>query len=369
MLEEEEFVDTFLRCLICRELFDVSEKPPKILPCHHTLCLECILRIYRGEVEYRKDKTLGFIPRAVSVVCPKCRKNFITQEKGLRQLPTDHRVVQLIDFVKHTDIQTIQYCSKHKKQHLNFFCEYCCYLVCRDCTIIDHKESDGHIVLDIEAAIEKYTPVIEKAMDEIESQNVSLKEKRLVVEQAIENMDKAEEGLSDNIRKSFARLKTLLEEREKELLGMVESSVNNEKQKLKDKVGEIDTRSKGLDEKYQELQSVKQDRTVDKMFKAQEEAKSLKETTPITIEDVDVVVQAKFSFNDRDEKYLSNRIKNYGEVDTQIESRKPVTSSASTYGSSSHTKYGSSYGGASYNRYTSGSYGSSVYGGRNYYRP
>lgn len=372
-LEEERFLETFLRCLICRELFNVADRPPKILPCHHTLCLQCTLKLYQGEVDYQKRQTHGFEPVAASVVCPTCRKHFISQEAGVRQLPTDHRVIQLIDFVKNTEIEIIQYCTKHQHQHLNFFCECCCYLVCKDCTIIDHKESDGHTVLDIESAKKKYIQLINEAMAEVQSQNAALKEKRDAVEKAIDSISKEEEGLTENIKESFKRLRKLLEEREKELLGMAEVSVSSEKQKLKDKVNEIDNRCKLLDAKYDKLESVKTETNVEKLFKAQEETKSTKDLPPISTEDIDSSVQTQFTFNDRDEKYLSNRIKNYGEVDTytQIESTKPA--SPSPY--SSYAKYGSSaYGGSSssYGRYTPSSYTSSYgFGGSrsSYYRP
>ncbi|OWF52298.1 tripartite motif-containing protein 54-like [Mizuhopecten yessoensis] len=375
-LEEERFLETFLRCLICRELYDLSDRPPKILPCHHSLCLQCTLKLYQGEVDYHKGQTHGFVPVAVSIVCPTCRKHFISQEEGLRQLPTDHRVIQLIDFVRNTDVQIIQYCTKHQHQHLNFFCEHCCYLVCRDCTILDHKESDGHIVLDIDTAVNKYVQVLDNAMAELQSQNTELKEKRVTVEKAIDTMTRAEEGLTENIRESFNRLRELLEEREKELLGMAALSVNTEKEKLKEKIVEIEDRCKVIDEKCEELQSAKAEKNVDKLYKAQEETKTVKEMPAIGIEDVDSCIQTQFSFNDRDEKYLSTRIKNYGEVDscTQIETTKPASSSTSTY-SSSYAKYGSAtYGGStSYNRYNPSSYStSSVYGygsGKSYYRP
>ncbi|XP_060076451.1 tripartite motif-containing protein 54-like [Ylistrum balloti] len=374
-LEEDRFLETFLRCLICRELYNITERPPKILPCHHTLCQQCTLKLFEGEVDYQKAQTHGFVPLAVSVVCPTCRKHFITQEAGVRQLPTDHRVVQLIDFVKNTDIQIIQYCEKHQHQHLNFFCECCCCLVCRDCTILDHKESDGHTVLDIEAAKNKYIQILDEAMAELQSQNTALKEKRAAVEKVIESINKEEEELSENIKESFIRLRKLLEEREKELLGMAQLTVDAEKLKLKEKVDEIDNRCKVLDSKYDEIKSSKAENKVEKLFMAQEGTKSTKELPPISIADVDSSVQTQFTFNDKDEKYLSNRIKNYGEVETytQIESTKPVGSSTSTYGSSSYAKYGSAtYGGSmSYGRYTPSSYSSNYgYGSsRTYYRP
>jgi hypothetical protein len=74
----------------------------------------------------------------------------MTTEESLQKLPTDHRVVQLMDFVRHTDRYTVTFCSKHHLQPLNFFCEPCVKPVCRDCTVLDHKEANGHLVMDLE---------------------------------------------------------------------------------------------------------------------------------------------------------------------------------------------------------------------------
>jgi len=358
VLDENKFVETFLRCLICRELYSSDSRPPKLLPCHHSLCLTCILNIYHAEAEYRRGFVPNVIVSTVTIVCPTCRKHFISAEAGLTQLPTDHRVVQLIDFVKHTDIQTVQYCTKHKKQHLNFFCELCCSLVCRDCTILDHKEAQGHRVLDIEGAIKKYTPVIDTVMSEVEKEAVALKEKRLVVGQAIETMNKAEEDLVGSIRTSFGRLKTLLEERERELIEAAEKDVECEKEKLQEKADEIDSRTKELEKKYKELKSIKDDGDVESLYKTNEEMKDYKPMNPIKVKQIDDGSLTKFSFNDRDEKYLNSRIQNFGEVVSQMESS--ISKPVSTFASSS--SYTSGY--ASAHRYSPASY---AYGGYNNY--
>ena len=45
IFDEERFEETFLKCLICREAYNDKEKIPKMLPCHHTFCLDCLCQV------------------------------------------------------------------------------------------------------------------------------------------------------------------------------------------------------------------------------------------------------------------------------------------------------------------------------------
>ena len=376
-LEEEKFVETFLRCLICRELLDSESRPPKLLPCHHSLCLHCILRQFSAEVEYRLSLTPDFKPSLITIVCPKCRKYFVTAEEGLHQLPTDHRVIQLIDFTRHTDVQTVQYCPKHKTQALNFFCETCTILICSDCTIVDHREVYGHRVIDFEGAVRRYTPVIDRAMDIVDSERVTLNERKVVVGKAIETMEKAEEDLVSKIHTTFAKLREALEEREKEMIEMAEQNASTEKSKLEHKVKAIDNRTKELEETYQSLKSVKESGNIEELHKTHLEVKDYKAKEPFPIPELDEGVKTNIVFNDKDDKYIEQKIKAFGEVYTQEESTQRITSprptsssiSSSTLGTSSYSS--SKYTPSSYRSYTpsSYSYGGSGYSSRSYYKP
>ena len=44
-------------------------------------------------------------------------------------------------------------CTKHERQPLNFFCKKCLLPVCRDCTVLDHKEQQGHAIVDVKQAL------------------------------------------------------------------------------------------------------------------------------------------------------------------------------------------------------------------------
>ena len=135
--------------------------------------------VFQKEAAYRQSLAPvsgSGVPYALSISCPTCSASLITTEEGLQQLTTDHRVVQLLDFIGSTDKQTVDYCSSHASQPLNFFCEVCVKPVCRDCTVIDHKKcSEKQMVLDIDSAVQKYKPVLDKGIKEMEEEAKSLK--------------------------------------------------------------------------------------------------------------------------------------------------------------------------------------------------
>lgn len=355
IVDEESFIETFLKCLICRELYDDIVRPPKLLNCHHSLCLQCILLIFQKEAEYRKSLTpaYGELPTAVTIICPTCRTNFITTQDTIRQLPTDHRIIQLIDFVNRTERYTTDFCPQHRFQPINFFCELCITFICRDCTVVDHQEALGHTVVDFEGAIKKYIPILDKAVKEMDSEKDAIKMKQKAVEDAIENLDKEENKVSDEIKESFAKLRKILEEREQEVLQMAQREVGNEKSKLKEKLSLMEKRSEELDENINEIEKTKEDGKLETLYKTSRTYSSYRSEPVIKVKEIDEGVVPKFSFNSRDESTISNKLQNFGDVSSFSESvyTRPTLGRSAAL---SEDRYGSSrYSAVSENRYSS----------------
>ena len=61
------------KCSVCLELFT----DPKVLPCCHTFCLECLKKTAT------REKTRG------QITCPKCRESHVIPEGGLSEFLTD----------------------------------------------------------------------------------------------------------------------------------------------------------------------------------------------------------------------------------------------------------------------------------------
>lgn len=119
----ERLRERLLLCTICMDEY----KDPRILPCHHSICLECL-------VEYvRLSTATGYFFR-----CPQCRAEIAVPSGGLKDFPPNFFVSSLMD-----EIGTKPYSSSCEICDRNwlaaqFRCIDCDKDICRFC-IPEHK--------------------------------------------------------------------------------------------------------------------------------------------------------------------------------------------------------------------------------------
>ncbi|KAL8604403.1 hypothetical protein ACOMHN_042233 [Nucella lapillus] len=316
IFDEERFEETFLKCLICRESYNDHDKMPKMLPCHHTFCLDCLCQMFRVEGEFRQSLSSAFrgMPMAVKIQCPTCRDGLITSEAELRRLPNDHTIMELLTFVKDTGRSDVQYCSKHQMQPLNFFCEPCIQPVCCDCTVIDHKELKGHVVINVEEALGKYTPILDDTMGDIKAQKVELSHKRETLEQSAETVDQIQRDLTDHIRSVFDKIRTALEERERELYDISDSEINRKRTMIEGHLKTLTERESTLNSQFNTLQQAKDDKDISQMFTGHKTARE------VLWQEVDVPTECvkdfnvTFQFNARHDTSIRQQINNLGNI-------------------------------------------------------
>ena len=185
---------------VCLELFT----EPKILPCCHTFCLECLKKTAS------RGKTEG------QITCPKCRQSHPIPAGGLSEFLTDfiasceveaaglnvptkrddtqvcgecgqndpishfctecqkylcsvcgldlHKRLKIynghnVSPIAQIDAAMLQscrmhYCTLHATEVLKIYCETCEKLVCRDCTLVDHHEHSYKFVQDARKLVE-----------------------------------------------------------------------------------------------------------------------------------------------------------------------------------------------------------------------
>ncbi len=81
-MEQEDII-----CAICMESFNDSNNAPKLLPCSHTLCLQCLLNL-------QDNRKKG--PKADRFQCPECRSNLSVPKTGIREFPTNRYVLDMM---------------------------------------------------------------------------------------------------------------------------------------------------------------------------------------------------------------------------------------------------------------------------------
>lgn len=342
---------------------------PRLLPCHHAFCLACLLHVYQREEDYRQSlapissTTTSNMAFAVSISCPTCSANFISTLEGLKQLTTDHRIVQLMDFVGATDKQTITFCPNHALQPLNFFCEKCVQAICRDCTVLDHKLcAQDLLVIDLTSATEKYIPALDEGVTSMSDEAKSLTEKAAECQQAMENCQKGDDTLTKSIKESFAKLRKALDEREQEILDMTGNPVKCT-EVITNKIAKLSEKATEVGEISEAINKAKTTGKVQEMFLVFKRIREYETECGIDLDELQKNDQPPSTFNKRDEQTILSKISNYGEIQSSLKK-------SNGYSSSSGSGYtsGSSYMSNSsvYSTYSPSPYTSQRYAPRTY---
>ena len=208
--EQMKKVTNHLTCPICYELY----KYPKYLPCHHSYCEECLVKLVVQS----------------NITCPECRKTSFVPSGGVKRLPNNFFINRLLDDValkrkvegeeeakcdhctredlaevlcldcgtflcnycygyhkyskeyqnhnmmplnelqsKKKDIiikpkPKFALCPKHELE-LNFYCETCDQLVCHYCIMKDHLKHDHDTVKEMAT---KHRKELNKIMEPVE---------------------------------------------------------------------------------------------------------------------------------------------------------------------------------------------------------
>jgi len=156
-------LDDMTECSICTEVFT----DPRVLPCIHTFCLNCLLN-------YGKDKQPGD-----SMPCPMCRKEFTIPDDGLAGTQKNFFMEKLLHFRQLSASQEAQHipcdvCSNDEAsagetaKPASKYCVQCQQNYCEQCSMYHRnmKSSSSHTQVDIGKEsecveqISKISPVI-----------------------------------------------------------------------------------------------------------------------------------------------------------------------------------------------------------------
>ncbi len=178
-------------CTRCKQPFsaETEQKTPKLLPCSHGVCLECLEKEEKEKepttIRNKFKKGAG----SQKVECPECHRENSIPKGGVQQFPTNNA---LLDFMKHVNAfnQTVP-CRTHSLPCVAF-CVHCCVALCTQCPLTEHEpphrlvnlhEKVGNIaeLQDVGKEVEKEKEELQKVDDELQ------KRKREVLEHAQES--------------------------------------------------------------------------------------------------------------------------------------------------------------------------------------
>ena len=275
-----EDLEKEVTCAVCQEHYT----DPKILPCLHYYCKQCILRLAlrTGKnkpfscPECRKDTTLPeggveelksafFINRLKSMYdkhkkalskqahceictnpqalaeafCQQCDKfackSCVHMHSVMKAAFDGHKIVSIDQLLKIKAEELVPKNPAHSKcqvhsELLKIYCFDCNKLICRDCTVKDHKDHD--IEFNNVAADNKKKELMEslKPLREVEDSLSRALEEVSHTEREVEAQG---DSMANTIETSFEELHTILETRKQQLLEEAGRRVREKMVKLK----------------------------------------------------------------------------------------------------------------------------------------
>ncbi|KAK7110489.1 E3 ubiquitin-protein ligase TRIM56-like isoform X2 [Littorina saxatilis] len=134
----ERLRERLLQCPVCMDEFH----DPRLLPCHHTMCKECINRLLISSTSGRMFR------------CPQCRRDVCVPRGGIAELPVNFFVRSLQDELgDEVEVGPCQVCQRGSVIS-QFHCIDCDLDICRFCIhehrLVQHKDSNQVNILRME---------------------------------------------------------------------------------------------------------------------------------------------------------------------------------------------------------------------------
>jgi len=204
-----------LKCGICYEQYDSSERRPRTLPCHHFFCTSCI----------------GNNIQASFHQCPSCRHRI--EIISVSTLPANTLMEDLLHSLEGLDISqhvlnedfSAGFCPDHGHCKLYFKCKNHNVNVCRDCTVIAHPTGVCELISFKDDLKEK----IKVHQIKVKNQISSLNDMMAVLQTDLDNEKGENIKLKCELRELKEKVNTKLKDIEKS-----ESKINVYNERMQD---------------------------------------------------------------------------------------------------------------------------------------
>lgn len=262
-IDYEDFNESFLTCSTCLCNYDGAEHNPKLLPCSHTICIECLTRIV---ATFARDSQFR---------CPVCRELITIPTGGVQALPPSFLVNQLRDLMARQRREVVPKCSSHPNQEL-LFCETCDCVFCSLCTSEGHintRDGDGdsgrssidsdHTVIPFSIAIKRMSEILLYKAKECTTKLDSAYEN---VTKEIHKLDHRGDAAYDEVRDMFDEVLKAVERRREEVLLDVKRKKDDKKKVLEEQLKIIATEKVEVDSDVQKMKHQVEVRNITKQI-------------------------------------------------------------------------------------------------------
>ncbi|CAH1256710.1 TRIM3 [Branchiostoma lanceolatum] len=286
----EEFDEKFLTCPVCEDIYD----DPRVLSCLHTFCARCLEK-------WRREKG--------QLTCPTCRHQVTLQGTDVSSLPPNFFINILLDFralhdseEAHTQCQMCEsdakvegrcadcgfllckncitahnktpalkdhyiitlhdlknpssrpkcsramYCPRHTDQRMTFYCQPCAKLVCRDCTITEHRPGPSHNPQEVSKIAQKYKAELKTLVEKTKDTDDTLKRVKETVGQELTNITANCQTVRKEIEEHFAQMRAKLDEEERKVTQKLDTMEKIQKKPLQKEEKELEENIKSTED-------------------------------------------------------------------------------------------------------------------------
>ena len=165
-------------CPICMEIYSYDAHVPKILPCEHTFCLDCLNNLSVS------------VEKMDEVECPICRNKHAAPSRGFT---TNRTALDIIDEMEKgaSAPPTKLRCSDHNDDECVLVCINCVTGLCLKC--VKQKTHQGHDLEELLDALDLLKPMFE---EQIEIEKAALDRRKRDMPYPISELNKAESNIT-----------------------------------------------------------------------------------------------------------------------------------------------------------------------------
>ena len=287
MLRAEDVQEEFLVCGICTREYDEESHVPRILPCLHTFCQECLKKLPKGNllacplckqkhelpkhgvIGFAKDTTrrnlIDFIKvrkRSSDILCKDCPEDatatdfckecyiFMCPEctkAHKRSYASKKHIVLTIKELQTSSIDVFRrkmVCTQpgHEGQLLSFYCTKpgCETSICTACTVCDHERTKGHVIINVQDIYKIKKAEMDQLFKNLQGDISAAKFILQQMEQELLNMDIKELEIEKDIDEVFERFRAILSKRQRKLKEELALVCEEKKSKLQSQVEKLE---------------------------------------------------------------------------------------------------------------------------------
>lgn len=218
-------------CQICLESYDDSVREPKFLNCHHSFCRCCLNQVATDQE---------------SIECPACRQLTKLGANGIGGLQTNFYLSYMKETFTKLGVPKIKGCERHSNQPMSFFCQACGVPICRDCVVVDHKESAGHIVQDLNEAETQHTSELDDQVKEAKTAMINIQGELGHLEAEASNLMHSKDAVLRDLDVAFEGYHKMLDQRKLQLTKEVFEIFNQKQTVIVEKMEQLGAKLKSL---------------------------------------------------------------------------------------------------------------------------